>query len=93
MRYVPEEADNRLDGKRYVGQSGAACHTRECLGDLGQPLFELRRQAGIEPKHRSDHPGNALRNLQLEVANDEERRAKKETGAQVNQEDVQVSVA
>ena len=48
---------------------------RERLGDLGQPFVELRRGPRIERRHRADDAGLALRDHELGIADDEQRRA------------------
>ena len=44
------------------------------LGDLGQPLVQLRRGPGVERRHRADHTGLALGDHQRRGADDEQRR-------------------
>jgi len=46
---------------------------RQGLGDLGQPLVELRGRTGVERRHGADHTGLALLDHQLGVADDEQR--------------------
>ena len=43
------------------------------FGDLGQPVVQLRRRAGVERWHGTDDSRLTLRNHQLRVADDEQR--------------------
>jgi hypothetical protein len=55
--------------------AGDCAGERELLGDLDQPLFELRRGPRVERRHRADDTGLALGDDELGRADDEERRA------------------
>ena len=47
----------------------------EAFSDLSQPVFKLRRGPGVERGHRAHHAGRALRDDELGVADDEQRRS------------------
>ena len=65
---VDRERRGRRLGMRLVVRG-------ERLGDLGQPVVEQLGRARVERGHRADDAGLALRDHQLGVADDEQRRA------------------
>ena len=65
-----------VDGERRGRSIGVrAVPRRQRLGDLGQPLVELRGRARVQRRHRADDARRALRDDELGVADDEQRRA------------------
>ena len=72
LRLVHDLVDR--EGRR-LALGVVAVPGRQRLGDLGQPLVELLGRARVERRHRADDAGLALRDHELGVADDEQRRA------------------